>query len=479
MFRYSLERWLYPLAMIATAVVLSGCATPVVDSYTPAPRPLGIEYAASENARQQSRTAYGDFEQVPERTPRENIPEPQQDLTLREVLKLVLMYSPALKGASAEVRAREAESVQAGKIPNPEMGLAIDNFSGSGPYSGQQSAETTVQLSQLIELGGDRAARTKVAVAEGRLAGWDYEAERLNVLTKATNRFIGVMAAQKRVELADQLLRVAQELEAVAAKRVVAGKSSEIDRSSAEILVAQTQAQYARTKAELAAARRRLALLWGSGNATFHEVVGSFPTARNIPPPAALEGYLRDNPLVARYVDELEARRAKLAEARAKAIPDITVGIGARQFRESNDNALVATVSVPLAVFDRNQGAVAAAGLRIDETDYSKRQAENDLHGAFQSAYSRLAASAGQLKSLESEVLPKAQAIFDAISAGYREGKFDILRLLDAQRSLFESRMSAVEAQMEYLTAKAELEGLIGRSLESVPPVQKEQEKRK
>jgi len=461
--------------MIATTVVLSGCATPVVDSYKPAPRPLGIEYAASENARPQSRPADGDFEQVPERTPRENIPEPQQDLTLREVLKLVLMYSPALKGVSAEVRAREAETVQAGRVPNPEMGLAIDNFSGSGPYSGQQSAETTVQLSQLIELGGDRAARTNAAAAEGRLAGWDYEAERLNVLTTATNRFIGVMAAQKRVELAEQLLSVAQESAAAAAKRVAAGKSSEIDRSSAEILVAQVRTQFERTKAELVAARRRLALLWDSGNVRFHEAVGSFPAGRNVPPIEVLEGYLKDNPAIARWADENEVRRAKLAEARAKGITDVTVGLGARRFRDSGDNALVATISVPLALFDRNRGNIAAAGLRIDETDYSKRQVENDLHATFQSAYSRLVASAGQLKSLESDILPKAQMIFDAVSAGYREGKYDILRLLVEQRSFFESRLSQVEAQADFLTAKTELEGLIGRSLESVPLVHKEQ----
>lgn len=448
----------------------SACGTAVAGTTLPPPHPLGSEYGENMLIGSQGT----DVSQTPAGN-MQDIPTPGATVTLRDVLSLVLVHSPALEAASLEMRAREAERLQAGRLPNPEVGVVVENFSGSGPYTGSNSAESTIELSQLIELGGDRASRVRQASAQSKLAGWDYEAQRLSVLTTATERFIDTLAAQQRVDVARQLFELAQRSREAASKRVAAGKASPIDVEKAKIAVAQAQMQLEREHSELAAAHHRLAIMWGLPEAEFEKVTGAFSTNESIPAAKVIAHYLLDNPAIARWVDELEALHAQQSLARAHAVPDITVGLGTRHFEETGDNALVATVSIPLPIFDHSQGTISAARHRLDAGEYQQGQAREQVHAAFDVAYGRLSATYGQLRMLDSSILPKAQSVFDAVSTGYQEGKFDLLSLLDAQRSLFEARLSAIETQADFLKARTEVEGLIGRSLASVSQPQNEQ----
>ncbi len=469
---YPSVRCSYWLAVVALAAELVGCALPTKSTSMPTPRPLGMEVSRS------SDVVFPGAQNTEKLTSTdENAPKIPDLLTLRATLALVLAYSPSLKGTALEVRAREAEGLQAGLFPNPEAGSTIENAAGSGHYSGFNSAETTIEISQLIELGGDRSSRVRLAAAETKLAGWDYEAQRLSVLTSATERFIDVLAAQNRLDLDEHLLGIAHQSQDAAAKRVDAGAASPIDRSRAGILVAQAISQVEQDRAELKVARRNLASLWGAGEATFQKAIGSFSEKVLTPPEAALEPYLADNPTVARWDDERESRLAALSLAKARAIPDITVGIGGRRFEDTGDYASIATLSVPLPLFDRNQGAISAARRRIDTATYDWQHAKDLLYADFVTAYGRLSAAAARLKSLNESILPKAQSVFDAVFTGYREGKFDLLSLLDAQRSLFETRLNVVEARADFEKAKTEIEGMVGRSLESTLDGRKGQER--
>ena len=128
------------------------------------------------------------------------IAEPTGAVTLREALALALMHNPDLKAFSWDVRASEAKQLQASLWPNPELEVEIEEAGGSGERKGFDGAETTIQLSQLIEMGDKRGKRTKLASLEKELAGWDYEAKRLDVFTEVAKAFVEVLAAQQRLE---------------------------------------------------------------------------------------------------------------------------------------------------------------------------------------------------------------------------------------------------------------------------------------
>src|SRR5437660_1513548 len=115
--------------------------------------------------------------------------EPTAVLTLPQALALALLQNPELRAFAWEVRVAEARTLQAGLRPNPELGLDIENVAGTGAFQGGRSAETTLRLSQVIELGGKRARRLRVAALERDLAAWDYETKRVEVLTAVAQAF--------------------------------------------------------------------------------------------------------------------------------------------------------------------------------------------------------------------------------------------------------------------------------------------------
>ncbi|WP_256360340.1 TolC family protein [Methylomonas koyamae] len=111
--------------------------------------------------------------------------EPMGTLILPQALAIALLKNPELSAYSSEIRAQEAASLQASLVPNPVFGANAANF-GNSVIRGFDGDAVTLQLSQLIELGGKRAARTTAADLTKQLAAWDYEAKRADILTLVT-----------------------------------------------------------------------------------------------------------------------------------------------------------------------------------------------------------------------------------------------------------------------------------------------------
>ena len=116
------------------------------------------------------------------------------------------------------LRWESTDATWASLPPNPEVGVEVENFAGSGALRGFQSAEITIHLSQLIELAGKRQKRTRVAALERDLVAWDYEATRIEVLTEVTQAFVEVLSAQQRLRLNLELVRLAEQVLRTAAR---------------------------------------------------------------------------------------------------------------------------------------------------------------------------------------------------------------------------------------------------------------------
>jgi cobalt-zinc-cadmium efflux system outer membrane protein len=161
-------------------------------------------------------------------------------------------------------------------------------------------------------------------------------------------------------------------------------------------------------------------------------------------------------------------REAILALAQATGVPDLRLGAGARRVEENDETGAVVSLSIPLPLFNRNQGGVLAAQDRLRKGQYERSAAVVDVNSVFLEAYGRLVVSAEKLKALESEILPSANEVYAATSDGYAAGKFDLLSVLDAQRTLFSTRLEIVNARAEFQKAKVQIEALIGRGLDEI-----------
>ncbi len=390
---------------------------------------------------------------------------PQGKLTLRRALYLAIKQNPQLAAFSLEIRAQEATALQAALWPNPELDVESENFGGSGPLAAFKSNETTVSLGQLIELGGKRARRTHLAQLGVDLAAWDFKAQKLDVFAKVVITFNEVLIAQQKVALYKEILNLTQNLKTHIAKRVRAGRISPAELARATVEVAQARLALQRSEKSLEAVRQNLSALWGAKQALFSEAVGNPEDVSPLPNFETLKKSLHNNPNLLRFQTALKEQKVARALARAGRIPDLAIRVGWRHHNESGDQAFVAGVSLPLPLFNRNQGAEQEAVVRITQIQLQEKAYRVSLESALFSLYQELQAIYASLQTLNNEIIPQARRAFEIIDAGYQQGKFGFLDVLEARRSLFSAREAYLQNLNEYHRLKAQIERLTGQTL--------------
>lgn len=436
---------------------LTGCGTLPVAESTLEPRRLGQEYSTYNAPLMPSEAE----------TPPPFV-EPRGELTLRSALVAALLNNPTLAAFSWEVRAREARALQAGVLPNPQASLEMEEFGGSGNRTEFDETETTLSYNQLLDLGGKRAKRQRVATLERDLAVWDYEARRLDVFTAVVKAFVVTLAARERVALAEEQVQLAEEALRTVGRQVKAGAVSPVEETRARVALASSQVELALRQRKQIATRLQLAATWGSTVVTFSTVEGDLEPV--IPPPAAddLLPHLIHNPDIARWRMEKEQRLAAFELEQARQIPNVEVGAGVRYFNTDDTAALIFETRMPLMLFDRNQGGIQEAYARLAKADAQQRAAEIQSRAALAATHQSLFSAFEQVSTLRDTILPQAHSAFEEVNQAYRRGLFRYLDVLDARRTLFKLREQYVEALASYHTAAADVERLIAEPLHAL-----------
>ncbi|CAB1275313.1 TolC family protein [Candidatus Nitrosacidococcus tergens] len=399
--------------------------------------------------------------------------EPAGNITLSQVLTLVLMKNPVLSVFSKEIRAREAEIIQAGLLPNPELHFDSEDLANDRLRQFGDGPQIISSLSQVILLGGKRMKRVIAANLTRDLATWDYEVQRMNVLTQTSKNFTAMLNAQEKLDLAKQLMKLAEQVVYVVSKRVERGKTSPVEETKARVALSSVQVELIQAAQEFHAAKKRLAVLWGSTEPKFERAIGQLREISPIPSLEQLTQLIHQNPDLARWTTELAQRKAIVDLEKSEAIPDITVSIGDVLYPgpgdgnpSTNANGLAAGISIPLPVFNRNQGDILAAHHRLAKAKEAQYAARVQIVSDLSTAYQELASARAEAIILNTQTVPGAQSAFDAATRGFRLGKFDFLSVLNAQQTLFDSKAKYLQALTEYHQSIAEVERLIGDRLE-------------
>jgi len=389
----------------------------------------------------------------------------EETLTLRQAVALALEKSPELAMFSAEIRAAEARVLQAGLLPNPEADVTLEDFAGTGIFGGTRELQTTLQLSQLIELGGKRTGRRDAAAVARELTGSEYAVKRVDVLADVTEKFISVVGAQEQLNLEREATAAAESALNAVRARIVAGKTPALEEKKAAIALARSRIAEEHAEHELAATRRKLAATWGGTETTFASVTADLYAVRALPGFDGLAGRIVSSPEIARWTTEKRLRESEVRLARTKRAPDVTLSAGVRRLEGFDDYALVAGVSVPLPLFDRNQGGIAESEALLDKSESGRRAAETRLYAMLFTVYQELSHAALEVQTTQREILPQAEEAFQMAEDGYRQGRFSYLELLDAQRTVLEVKEEYLAAALTYHKLVVEIERLTGQPL--------------
>jgi cobalt-zinc-cadmium efflux system outer membrane protein len=381
-------------------------------------------------------------------------------LSLSQAIERATTASPKLEAAASGIAAAAGSERQASLYPNPQATVQVENFGGSGPLRGFTATETTAGVSQLIEMGGKRDARKGVALANRKAAEVDATTARLDLARDVTIAYADALAAQDGVTIAKDTELAARQVLDDVIRRVNAARDPLFQRSKAE--VAYSTSMVARKNAEQTsvAALQRLGRYWGAR--TVEETLVD-PVAAHLDAPLPIgiyEARLQDAPDFQRYQHLRDMREAELRLAQANAVPDITASGGLRQFAGSNSVAFIAGLSIPIPIFNQNQGEIARAQAELRKVGQDRRQAEQERSQDLVTAWTNWQTAWLESNTIKDDSLPKAERAFRLALAGYRSGAFEYLEVLDAQRTFFEQRASYIRAISKLHDARAQTERL-------------------
>ena len=380
--------------------------------------------------------------------------EPNGVITLDHALQAAMERHPSLAAAWHEIKAREGAVHQAGMFPNPTLYGEVEEFGGSGDFSGTNAMSSRVGISQEIPMGGQISRRVQVGQAQMNIAELKQAAQTLALRTDVKRRFLQVYVLQEQLKLEQDTVQLVQALTDAVAKRVAAGEASPLDEAKVAVELASSRIGVGRARREL-------------GNSPkFSEVRANYPAIMEVPPENELLALIEFNPNYRILEQEVAQASAVLDLTQAEAWSNIEIGGGIQRFNETDDHAFFLEVSIPIPLFDRNQGG-------IQEAKQTQNRAAKELAAGLLELKTTLIETSGRLRSaqeafftMQNTVMPAAEEAFLAVQKAYQVGEQDYLELVEAQRTQLESQRELLELFAQVQGLRAELDALIAEKLQ-------------
>ncbi|MCL1148178.1 TolC family protein [Shewanella marinintestina] len=386
-------------------------------------------------------------------------------LSLITVIERVQQQHPSLKVFEFRAKALDGAAQTQALTPGFEIGFDADNLVGSGEFQGIDSAEFSVSLSSVIELGDKLDARSGVINEQRAVLDAEQKITALNLLAEATRRYIDVLAAQSQLELAVDSLQLAEETQTVVAKRAQLGVTpdAEVKRAQAAVfnarLVAETQLQ------QLDYAKLALSMMWGESRVSFGSLQGSLFAFTDDVALEPLFEKVKYSPAITAYLTKAQLKEAELRFAKTQSSSDISWSVGVKQFQQTNDMALTAGFSMPLFNGERNTGAVLSAQAAKEQVLANREVALLELYGQLYRAYASRKQAIVTVNRLQASVIPTLTSALEDTKQAYEQGLYSYLDYLTAREELLFARRALIDAAASALRYGVDIEQLIAEPL--------------
>ena len=391
-------------------------------------------------------------------------PSLSERLSLEQALARSLASNKQLAAFGHRLDEQRGRLEQASLLPNPQLAVIAENVGGQGDFSGTDSAELTISLGWAIE-PGLRGRRVGLAHARSERIGLDAKILRLDVAAETAQHFLSCLESQLHLRDADEAVAAADEAVVVVERRVRAGRApnAELMRARAELateLLARDDVTH-----EMSVAYHRLAAQWGQTEPGFTRVDGELLELPVVPPFDQLAARIEHNPELARLASDERIAEARLGLAKARRLPTVSPTLGARRFEGSGDWAVVAGVSVPLQLFDRNQGEVLESRAAVSRLRADALAERVRVHTRLFEIYQEMQHSVHRAEVFREEVLPRLQEALAETRRGYEQGRYPYFELRALQADWLAVRRSLVEASAAAHRLVITLERLTGERL--------------
>lgn len=389
------------------------------------------------------------------------------DLSLDDAVRIAESRHAGIAAAAARVESREGLLYQARLRPNPAINFQTENwrFYGDPSLDIGDELDAFAFMEFPLERGEKRNRRVELSQLEVGLA--DLERVQLSweirqAVRKAFHRAVG---SESRVGLAADNLVVANRWVEYHRRRLEEGALAEVDLLRVEIESVRLGLEVDQARRVAADARLELQSAMG-----VEELDAS---RRLVPPPQSRASQggmgwveLRRTAMeqafdVRRAQADLALARARLAYEIARSAPDWSLVAGYK--RTGGYHTLLGGVSVPLRLFDGNQGNVMANRSEVSRAEHALVQVQRQVLLDVRRQVRTLGRLAGLVRDIEGRLLAVAEQSYDIAAAAYQEDAMDLLRLLDAQRTRNDVLGMLLQARLEFELGWIELEHRVGQ----------------
>jgi cobalt-zinc-cadmium efflux system outer membrane protein len=370
------------------------------------------------------------------------------------------MGAPRLAESDANVRAAEGQSVTAAVRPNPSIVLEAENIGHTSQSNGPSLAQNTLSVAQPLEIGGKRPARMAAAGAGLAAARAQQTQIRVDFAYDLAVAYVVAEVAGRRLDLAMEAVDRAREDERAARALVSAGREADLRAVQANAATAAAQADLEGARADAAEALVRLSGLVGIQQPYSGVEQSLLDLATMLKPPPLQAPFTSPAVLVAEAARDAAARRVTVE--RTRAVPDVTVTLGARRFPGENSTSVVAGLAVPLPLFNNNSGAIATAAAELSAADARLNSARLNADADWRSASSQALAADRRVTAANGAEAAAGEA-YRLARVGYDAGRTPLVELLTARRNLTEAQMRVLDARVARIRAEAILARLTGR----------------
>ncbi len=387
--------------------------------------------------------------------------ETQAAIRLEHALKRSLQSNAALQQYPFQQQQSAAFLEQAKVRPQPSISLEVENVLGSGNLKSFDSAESTLMLSQNIELGDKRHSRMTFATAERQQEQAEYEMTRLDVLAETSRRYYKLL----RLQSLDVLLgtRITQEKAALAllTRRAKAGAVSEVDVAKMSLHLEQSKVQRSNIKDEYQLAQLQLSSMW-QAQPDFEHAAGDITHLPLIPSKKKVLSNLEKSPemLLQQALVRLADGKTLIENSLGRA--DLSVGVGVKYVSASDDVGLTFQASMPLNFSNPNRGRIQAAAVGQRKSAQQRALAFEQLKLQLLEIQQRTTILKKQVLTIKNQLLPKAKTLLSATEKVFGKGQVSVLQWADTEDEVFALEQALIEKNTLIYLNMLELERVTG-----------------
>lgn len=388
----------------------------------------------------------------------------EDKITLKEAVDIALNNNPNLKSFVYEISSLEKIKIQAGLYPNPEADFEAENFLGGKELSGFKGSEYTLSGRQLFEFGGKIGSRVNLAEKEINSAQGSYELIKLDLIANVKAAFFDLYRIHNQITLQEKFIQINEDILKTISERVKAGRTSPAEESKVKVALINSKIEFQRLQRNYSSVQTRLNSLLGTTGKNLSPSTDVFENLLTLPDKEVFLEDIDNIPSIKNLGNETNFRKAQLELEESQAVPDLTVSAGVRYLNELKTNSFVAGVSIPLPFFNRNQGNIQSAEVRIQQMDEIIRAQKLSVISSLNTSFNNLLSAYNNAVQIRESILPESEKAYEITKQGYLQGRFAFIDLLDAQRTLFDTEVQYLLELADYYNSLVELENIIGKT---------------